>query len=687
MDPLALFQRYGLQVTREGLEAGRPVTTATEAPAVAPTSAEGTPPPAAGPPATGERREGPRQTTGLEHLSDEDLDALRDTGDPAQKEQAKAEHTRRLHTDPLTGFGNLAAWKKAKDAADADPDLAVLSLDSNNLKLTNDTLGHSKGDEMILRHGRAIEQASREVAGYARVFRYGGDEFAAIVPKDVAQRVINRAEELAGVEPIGETGKFTALSGAHGATFDEADLKLNPHKVARKAALEAQARAAKERSPNYAPSGRELIDTDTTAIQTEASHAGRPDTAERHPADVATREGAEPRDRDRERAAADEGPRPPTEAGPARGGDLGGIPAGVEAGRVVEPLRGLPELNETFERRPLADNQARLTPAVRRELTRIVDELETFPFTNDTWNDLAGEVGLRGNVAGGHMERVKGGGGAVVYHDILAWSPVNTVTVKGEKKPAKKARGSRADVGAAVLKVLASGDIHNNLAEGAVRVAEHRAIEDWSLLSSDITVLPHRDAAPIDMPDLTADAQRRIDEEAAAASDAAEPEGAVDTSFRPEEFQQGREAGARPTRLETGETQPRLPGDVGDVRETEVATPQLEAPFSLTSETVPPAVKQTTLFQALFAGEPAPVATLSGNELGEGLDDIKELRAAASRLLPSRTAARHQDGRSQRLRHHHLHQAGTRSPRIVQRRSRCVASGAGHHAGATARDL
>ena len=177
--------------------------------------------------------------------------------------------------------------------------------------------------------------------------------------------------------------------------------------------------------------------------------------------------------------------------------------------------------------------------------------------------------------------------------------------------------------------MLASGDIHNNLAEGAVRVAEHRAIDDWSLLSSDITVLPHRDAVPLDMPDVTAEAQRRIEEEEeAAAGEALEPEGEVDTSFRPEEFQQG----AKPVpadRLETGETQPRLPGDVGDVRETEVATPQLEAPFSLTSETVPPAVKQTTLFQALFAGEPAPVATLSGNELGEGLDDVKELRRVA----------------------------------------------------------
>ena len=56
--------------------------------------------------------------------------------------------------------------------------------------------------------------------------------------------------------------------------------------------------------------------------------------------------------------------------------------------------------------------------------------------------------------------------------------------------PARQTHGSRADVGDAVLRVLESGDIHNNLAEGAVRVAEHRAVDDWRLLSSDITVLP-----------------------------------------------------------------------------------------------------------------------------------------------------------------------------------------------------
>lgn len=49
--------------------------------------------------------------------------------------------------------------------------------------------------------------------------------------------------------------------------------------------------------------------------------------------------------------------------------------------------------------------------------------------------------------------------------------------------------------------------------------------------------------------------------------------------------------------LATGETQPRLPGDVGTVREQEVATPEFEAPFALTSEAAQRKGKQTTLFK------------------------------------------------------------------------------------------
>lgn len=118
--------------------------------------------------------------------------------------------------------------------------------------------------------------------------------------------------------------------------------------------------------------------------------------------------------------------------------------------------------------------------------------------------------------------------------------------------------------------------------------------------------------------------------------DADLPAIATDTSFNVEEFGQslfddleapipgadrftaspaeqtrtdGASAGSDVDKLDTGELQPRLPG-AGNVRETEIATPEFEAPFALTSEVAKPRKgKQTTLFQGdVFEQSKARVA-------------------------------------------------------------------------------
>jgi GNAT superfamily N-acetyltransferase len=88
--------------------------------------------------------------------------------------------------------------------------------------------------------------------------------------------------------------------------------------------------------------------------------------------------------------------------------------------------------------------------------------------------------------------------------------------------------------------------------------------------------------------------------------------GEGDTSFNAAEFDQSlfddltppdataeqlTESGAKTDKLDTGEVQPRLPGDVGEVRETEKATPTFDAPFTLTGEIRKATAAQKTLFQ------------------------------------------------------------------------------------------
>lgn len=53
-----------------------------------------------------------------------------------------------------------------------------VSLDVNGLKVVNDTLGHAAGDELIR---GAAECISKTLGSYGKVYRIGGDEFAAIL--------------------------------------------------------------------------------------------------------------------------------------------------------------------------------------------------------------------------------------------------------------------------------------------------------------------------------------------------------------------------------------------------------------------------------------------------------------------------------------------------------------------------
>ena len=84
-------------------------------------------------------------------------------------------------TDELTGLNNRNAYLKnielfgshlGKDAGTC----TVYVMDVNNLKLLNDSKGHSAGDEML----RTIAGIIADVFGKENVFRFGGDEFAAI---------------------------------------------------------------------------------------------------------------------------------------------------------------------------------------------------------------------------------------------------------------------------------------------------------------------------------------------------------------------------------------------------------------------------------------------------------------------------------------------------------------------------
>ena len=71
--------------------------------------------------------------------------------------------------------------------------LALLMIDIDDFKRFNDTHGHQAGDKALAKTGAAIRNALREAdTGY----RYGGEEFAVILPETVGPGAVELAERI-----------------------------------------------------------------------------------------------------------------------------------------------------------------------------------------------------------------------------------------------------------------------------------------------------------------------------------------------------------------------------------------------------------------------------------------------------------------------------------------------------------
>ena len=116
---------------------------------------------------------------------------------------ADAHHalSQRAETDALTGLGNHGAFQRhlgdlveaVGDARGPAHQLTVLMMDLDRFKAYNDRHGHPAGDALLHRIATAIYGAARSEDS---VYRYGGDEFALILPQTgvpagarVAQRI------------------------------------------------------------------------------------------------------------------------------------------------------------------------------------------------------------------------------------------------------------------------------------------------------------------------------------------------------------------------------------------------------------------------------------------------------------------------------------------------------------------
>ena len=93
------------------------------------------------------------------------------------REQAK-EYKREANIDPLTGVQNKRAYDlAAAKLDDGNTPYAIVMVDLNDLKMTNDRYGHDKGDVAI----KKLTEVLRGVFENSPVYRIGGDEFTVIL--------------------------------------------------------------------------------------------------------------------------------------------------------------------------------------------------------------------------------------------------------------------------------------------------------------------------------------------------------------------------------------------------------------------------------------------------------------------------------------------------------------------------
>ena len=138
-----------------------------------------------------------------------------DTLDSFLKEAENKVLKKFAYTDELTGVGNRHACEEKLEAVTrlGGNEYGIVSIDLNDLKLTNDSLGHNAGDMLIKSFAGILKEYFGE---YGFVGRMGGDEFLVVIDNTRAcpyEEVIKRINKEMKDNASNNAFKMTASFG------------------------------------------------------------------------------------------------------------------------------------------------------------------------------------------------------------------------------------------------------------------------------------------------------------------------------------------------------------------------------------------------------------------------------------------------------------------------------------------
>lgn len=163
---------------------------------------------------------------------------------------------RKSETDPKTGLFNASYFSRFLEselnrANRFDRPLTVVMADLDLLRNINNTYGHLAGDEVLIGMANILKQSVRE---YDIVARFGGEEFAILIPEMTPQEAYPRIEEIrskvenaeftapTSVTPIKATLSF-GIAGREGFDQSPSDIVHNADAALYRAKLRGRNRA------------------------------------------------------------------------------------------------------------------------------------------------------------------------------------------------------------------------------------------------------------------------------------------------------------------------------------------------------------------------------------------------------------------------------------------------------------